>query len=62
MWNAANYLLGASEKPEDAARHVVTLVSHQAMSSLSSKEKTYLANKLRIQGAVHAICLFLTGV
>lgn len=60
--HAANYLLGASEKQGDFQGDMMTLNTPHVMSALSSKERTYLSNKLRIQGAIHGLCLYIKGV
>ena len=62
--NAANYFLSSGDRPEDAAMsgEVVLLGNSQSMNYLSQKEKTYLTNKLRIQGVLHSLCLFILGI
>ena len=40
----------------------MTLLSQQATSCLSTKKRAYLTNKLRIQGVIHSLCLYITGV
>ena len=62
--NAANYyFMGIGDKGNEGTGQVALLGSlMHSNTNLSPRDKNYLSNKLRIQGALHTLCLFLKGV